>query len=1590
MISSTDPWAQYRAIESPPEHIDGRAQLAGYVLFPIPATATGQVAHGAVVAQAIERILHRFGDRLTLTYHDLLRSLCDDIRELHERYVSHDPRCPYHGFGPSGNVFAALHDRVDQPPGVDALRLWLFAALYTYGASPEVRGVQRYIERLSNYISSINEPIPAVDQFEEALAGDSKITRETANLLADTAGFTRNPARSLAIRSLEAISPRNRATRPDQKPSQANRAPDRPTKTLQQDDFQPADHQPDALVTRELAAPDSRLRFGAYLVPDTEASLSADEARLLFAELTNNLSRRVIDQDGLIDLVLALMLTTARSASTVIRALQNFRVDQDGQQYDDSIHLQLTGYYWISLRDREIEYSQADCEGDWQAAHQDQLFLPYPAALQTSIPAFLHSPAIPSAIKKTDFEKRLRHHAQVVPRLSQVRLQRVLPVLLYQVTGHPRTAQIVVGTNGFASAAPLSYYAPRLSTVASQYKDALDLADITVHVDHQYDGTRVGAPRGALNIESLRDLMSQAQRRVVNGRPKRWSLQGALKWHGDLMRHTALMFAAATAHRMGFSLSQFSLAHLVEFSDSGPGIAYLSDKRRRGDDRIVVLPQSVLAQIQSMAALMRRIRDELRVHLSEQARSAIQHLERALSGDAPLFFSLDPIDFSPRTLRPEDLVAHTQIPVDIHRLRHWFATRIEELGAPGCDIQQHMGHRHLGEPYDVTDPDSPYSLAQRLAPFIESYLEDLNLCPVAGYDEERPSDRDNPYSTVAQLARECASKEHAPDPRTSDTNDEDPANNVPVSVIQPTHLEAYRLTRSLETVLLRLVEDLGPLSGLDDAAASQMHQAALVLSVIWGVSTDPVRIKKLLSEGELRRVPNATHVAALFLPRSDHIHGIQLLSAAQATAFRVAHEGGVLHPSGEVALKALLTHPPARKVLGRGITLKSVCRTVSMARRLTTPATRAAWERGDLEATGPRCDRLLALVTGRRVAPQAASGPAEAASTTETRMQTQSVALSHYEAMRKAIGRWRSDCVPHRATAVINAADRLASESLAGSVPLLLARAIRHHMTAPKHRKKIRPSTTYQYVTQLTHAVELALSGHAGEDPREAAELILSEICADPKKQKPVAWVLRHNRDHPEDIPREVHAQLTEADELGVAFPRAGDPITGGESEWLLRFLAPNPSPQLPARPSPPDRVIHYALLLQFLYKLRTGELPTLTADAHLIGHHRSALWIHPRRQAWLKSLASKRLVTTIQEREARREITRTHECIHVTKKTQSLAAQDLLPVPPHGNSLDWQRNYHAHFAEAVQQLFQSDCLAPFRLHSYRHAYATQAGYDVHCDHFPSLTLDLPYKTSPTATVTRLSLRARYRYISRQLGHGHPSTTLMHYDHSIPLMTDVSHGWTGPTRRCLAALVKRSPGALSQAALRKRRAHQPEDAAIIDTLALAPLDADHRVSNYPAPTDGDPSHIGLSTTPSPDPNQADERLVQYLTTAISIREGWSIEEIARAQDRTIGQISHDRSYLQWLEQLLTLQFLRGAPQKRRSRTEPLIDLARPIAQLPRKDLHALGLELIAISSHAQAADIVRKYLPTAQTIPPIGRTRHHLLILAIQAYLTDG
>ncbi|WP_231362412.1 MULTISPECIES: hypothetical protein [unclassified Thioalkalivibrio] len=1609
-------------MEARSEGLAGLAQLAGYPLFPVPITSIDGVAYGANIARVMRRTLDTYGPRLPKHYAHLLRSFSDEIEALNSPYESHDRDRPFQGLSHSATIVAPfLIENHGADTLVDALRLWLLSAVYRLTANETRRGTGPFLKSLSQQIILLDrsgEPHRNVTTYIHELHSGRKIRKATAELLATHFGFTRAPSRALAIDTLTSIRP----SRPIDlvHGEVATAAPDtsRPLSPDTSDTCSAEAPEPEGKPDQEESTPKHLTsylqRYFTSLVPDTEGCLSTDEARALFDVLTRNVIWGIRDQDDLCDLVLALMLTTSRDACNIIHALAGLQADS-GLPRDHALEtpcgaanpIWMTMHGWWSTPGRGLEYSTAETDGPYQVDHSNDLYLPHADTIRQALSVASRTRIAAQSITRQALEQRVREHKATVPSVSQERIRRTLPVLLIMVTGHPRTSQIIEGTDGFGSAAATAYYAPLQSNLAKTYADALRLADIVIHTPDPLPGEddpRVGAPRAALDGEGIRTSFAGARESVLSARRANQSLGNLIAWHHQLVLHTSLMYAAATAHRASYSLSKARITDIIRFPDSQFGIAYIADKRRKGFDRIAALPATVLDQIDQLVATADELRSQLLTQLTPAARHAAKQLEQAVVGDGPLFIRLDPDKWTPRATNAAALETFTQLPFRLRRLRHFFATRSQELGVPESDIAQQMGHRIDGEPYSDSDPDCPWHFATRIGPHLERYLADIGLMPIP---VNRPAASTPARSqAIANLANtDCMQPADVHQRRKHrQTKKEESA---PRSVIQPCHIHAYRLALQLETVLVELLAEHSATAVANEQHARWVVGAGLLLLPLWGVTTHPATLRRVVTDGRLVDVDGVEGCGGLVMPDAETIGGIQLITSDQAMVLQRTIVGAAQFSRSELCPNLLRDYPPAAKLLGSTATLEDVCHLASAARRLTAPGQRAAWERAHLRASGPRPSRFLAMMTGKRVRPVEELSPSVAAANSEnpTASANPRGAKEAYYSLRRSIRRWDAQRgATHRITQALDDAHRLIHVAPDGSIPFLVAHAVQDEIHNRGKKGSIKPSSVDRYIRHLEPPIQNSIriiQNDTGEhlDHTAYSEFVIDDwvslIADEISPLKALRWIARRNRDRPDSLPANINERLDDLD-LGCDRPaRAGDPISAAEHTYLLGQIEAGSTPYLSGRTPPASVVAPFALAIQAIFALRTSELTHLTLADYFSGHHRVLVRIRERVNRPLKSNASIRTVAFAPNQDQKQGITELSKRIHNTPRPKTPAQHNLLPGPPSMGPLDWMASTQMRFLSAGRYMMNTTGGIPFRPHSYRHSYATAQILALMPRYFEGLAPNLPYAEPRIPHASRCSLRAQQRYVSRQLGHGHPLTTLTHYAHHIPLMTAVRDGWARLPSSTIAKILGTSPESLRNSISRMKKKHRTPQSAIIERLKLPPLKTLYVIDSFPEPAHISAlpgGHAAQANSVSIDPS-APSALTALALTAIAFRERQDPEQLARAQGRRIGTVRRDISALIETSNLLGLHetLMPDTPLSRTSRTAPVLTLMEALANLPQGDLHSIALKLFQYRNNAsKTKEAMKSLLPDDPTLPNLGPSQRKMATIILNTYLSNS
>lgn len=1582
-------------------HSDASPSLVGYPHFLIPLIGDNYIPNGAAVARALRHTIDVHHKRLPNSYRQQLGNLCEVITDYGQPYIPTDPSLPFSGLGDSACIFAAFF-RGEQDATDDltaGLQLWLLWALHRFRKDAP-RGATKVIKTLATFIASHKErKDPLLRSLTQELHSNSRISVATAEKLADRIGFHRNPSRIIAIRSITSI-PCARSTRsatsnhaksckpPATSESKEGDVPSPRPKCVSTETSTHGEKDVGKAPESEVITPDPRLHLDGQLTPDTESSLTSEEARTLFSHLTQLIKKNELSKETFLDLVISLMLLTARDPGTIILALHQMQQSR-APEHTETLNIEINLGWWVSIPHVGIPFAMPESPAALVDNYSSEINLPLPDLINQCLAAAFHSPIDPACITRTELNHRIRDHRSIVPRLTKDRLRRTLPTLMYAVSGHPRGIQLLLATDGFRSEAPLAYYAPMESTISDLYADALLLADIDVV--RFTSKNRVGAPRAAFDGDLLRQSMSAAFERLQPPKSTNQKLSTYVRRYNDLVAHTALLFGAVTAHRMTFALAATRRSEILRLGTEGAGIAYIGDKRHTGADRIAAIPACVLDQIDHLVVCVKKLKDAL-IPLGKNnpaARHASERLTQALEGRGPLFVQVDPETYKIGSVSASKLRESLSFPIDVRMLRHWFSTRAEEIGLAPADIAQQMGHRIDGIHYKSTDPDSPLHFAERVSPLLTNYLEDLEIGLIQK-GSYTPTELSLPpfHSLQSDYTPDITSGIKLDQKTPGPENNEDPS----ISVIQPRHIEAYRIARTLESHLVRLIGDRVNSRAKSIETDPEVDIAARILVILWGVSTDSDIIRSIIENGALYTAPGLPIAACLIQPNAHVVRGVQLVSPQQAAMLSLALKAPPGRVSDEnIGAEFLSLIPELKNVFDDTTTIDDICLLASMARRLTAPGHRAAWERGELAASGPRPDRLLALTTQQRVTP--ADPQLWARSKRSSSTETDKL----YDAVRKALYRYQQDPVSsRRRRKALEAASLLCRSTPKESVPYIVAKSVHAELSAKKAKSTIEASTLYGYVTSLsdiTIRAMLALDTPS-IDPRDTTEALmvdwLAQLIESDRALGPAHWLVR--RTSHGDLPPDFYDLIGHGETpVGARPQRAGDPITGTECDWLTEALRPESSLAVPARTVPLDRIHHTAFLFQMTYRLRTRELANPSWSDWIDGYHRPLLFLRPRRNTKVKRPASKRIVAVHPNAEQYAALRHAIKRLHGSSQGLDPKTTNLIAIRNDQSPYEWAKNYQIRVAQAAEVMMENNLRLPFRPHSGRHSYATARCKSITPQCYPHLTLDLPYLCSDLEYLPRWSKRTSLYYISRQLGHGSPLTTLNHYDHSIPLMTYVTQGWGHFPGKTLAPLLGMSYPQFRKA---QSRVHSTCNATAKTRSLFADfpcLTDQYCIAPFPSPRDARSDEADKPLDATDHTNQEENRIERLAIIAIATREGYTPEHIGHIIDRSLVDTEREITLLKDAAMTLGTSFLEPVEAlRRRSRLDRLLPALRHLHSLPDPKLIILLMGCKNGSlDREQIAKAISSHSGAKPEIPTLGKTGRQLLALVLYTHMND-
>jgi hypothetical protein len=263
----------------------------------------------------------------------------------------------------------------------------------------------------------------------------------------------------------------------------------------------------------------------------------------------------------------------------------------------------------------------------------------------------------------------------------------------------------------------------------------------------------VGAPLAALRDDHVRQVIDDFRRRyLLATRRRTQSVARDIAAHNMLVDWTAVLFAAATTHRLTESIGTISLRDFVfEFPPiskdyDSPGICIFSDKEVVNDVAVrpSVVPSMLTEQIEVMLASTQRILDKK--YFGRQPNLSAE-LRKQLEGDGPLFQRFEwseageglasSTSLKPITLKTLD-DAWSSLGVSVVAFRHRMTRIGRNAGISPNDLHLLMGHSVDYQCFGFNDPEGMLDWVRRTAAKIDTALQQDGWGVLGASPEIRP------------------------------------------------------------------------------------------------------------------------------------------------------------------------------------------------------------------------------------------------------------------------------------------------------------------------------------------------------------------------------------------------------------------------------------------------------------------------------------------------------------------------------------------------------------------------------------------------------------------------------------------------------------------------------------------------------------------------------------------------------------------------------------------------------------------------------------------------------------------------------------
>ncbi|WP_293623904.1 hypothetical protein [Salinisphaera sp.] len=615
------------------------------------------------------------------------------------------------------------------------------------------------------------------------------------------------------------------------------------------------------------------------------------------------------------------------------------------------------------------------------------------------------------------------------------------------------------------------------------------------------------------------------------------------------------------------------------------------------------------------------------------------------------------------------------------------------------------------------------------------------------------------------------------------------------SALALVNLDATRWSLELEKICLTSLD-----RGLGKNDVDATLAATVLLLALYGAGTTQDRILRLLDptiplhtfdgfeRGVIAEVPLSSQ------PGSDDVPECQLLTGDVVPLIAFQRRCRTRPPTIPQLDTALRAQPELRPFLStaKGSVLADALLLVGLARQAFLPGTRSAWERGALQTVGLALERACPLFGAQ--AP-AEFTPAHVYSNQNNQFPARASGLNEYRSLRRLVHDLND--ASKRRVAVTQLAHRhqqLTDRFGATSLIALLAALVVYL----RDERQLADSTAYDYLVAIGRRLITHVgAGNIFDIESDDFEAALRQIAIEERSggTRRGIGVVAPAIAHFARVLARVGFDLDLArvfDGLDVQTPRQPgyvavqweiDAIVGDlavATDTALDTLALDTSADTAA-------LAEAAIRIQMSAGLRLRETAGLMRrDLHL----QSALTVHvhPTRRRGLKTLSSRRLVSVPIDVE---NTSRIQALLPRLARSSNLDSDLLLAAPGMGIPAVARAISTAFRRHASMRIMDRHA----RSHVARHNHATAAILATHPTHTisPLQTLKpvaglnaAPARLHPVRHVPRC---LQLRYLSRQMGHATPRTTLIWYAHSITLLHSQVPPWAGLPRGTEAALL---------------------------------------------------------------------------------------------------------------------------------------------------------------------------------------------------------